>query len=93
MSPAIDQHSAWIRVDGAKQRAERVEQSDDEHARAQRLHVFWEEPDPELFSGADDESGEEENDEVALESEKFRRASPKIHDGRVDGSMAGERRR
>ena len=80
MSPAIDEHAAGIRVDGAEQRTERIEKTDDENARAEGLEIFREKPHPELFARADDERGDEQDDEVALEREKFRGATPEVHD-------------
>src|SRR5438477_3106012 len=81
MSPAIDEHAAGIRVDGAEQRAERIEKADDENARAEGLEIFREEPHPKFLTRADDERGNEQDDEVALEREKFRGATPEVHDG------------
>ena len=80
MSPAIDEHAAGIRVDGAEQRAERIEKADDENARAEGLEIFREKPHPEFLAGADDERGNEQDDEVALEREKFCGATPEVHD-------------
>ena len=76
VSPAIDEHAAGIRVDGAEQRTERIEKTDDENARAEGLEIFREKPHPEFLARADDERGDEQNDEVALEREKFRGHAP-----------------
>src|SRR5436853_514645 len=72
MSPKIDNHAAGIRVDGAEQRADRVVKTDHKNARAEHLQIFWHEPHPEFFPRADDEKREQEDDEVALQSEKTR---------------------
>src|SRR2546421_616418 len=80
MYPAIDEHAAGIRIDGAEQGAERIEKADDENARAESLEIFRQEPHPKLFARADDERGDEQDDEVALEREKFCRATPEVHD-------------
>src|ERR1700730_18451931 len=71
MSPKIDKHAAGIGVNRAEQRAERVIQTDDKNTRAQRLQKFRDEPHPEFFARADDENGEQQNDEIALESKKI----------------------
>jgi len=65
MSPAIDEHAAGIRVDGAEQRAERIEKADDENARAERLEIFRQEPHPDFFTRADDDDGREQQHEIA----------------------------
>src|SRR2546425_993591 len=74
MSPKIDNHAAGIRVDGAEQCADRVVKTDHKNACAEHLQIFRHEPHPEFFARADDEKREQENDEIALQSEKIRDA-------------------
>jgi len=73
MSPAIDEHAAGIRVDGAEQRTERIEKTDDENARAEGLEIFREKPHPEFLARTNHENGHEQNDKVAFEPEKLRK--------------------
>src|ERR1043166_8014445 len=72
MSPKIDNHTAGIRVNGAEQRPKRVVKPDHENARAERLQIFRHEPHPELFARADHKNREQQNDEIAFQSEKIR---------------------
>jgi len=71
MSPKIDKHTAGIGVKRAEQCPDRVIETDHKNARAQRLQIFRHEPHPEFFTRADDKNGRQENDEVALQSEKI----------------------
>jgi hypothetical protein len=71
MSPAIHKYAAGICVNSSEQSPERVEQADNENARAEHLQIFWDETNPEFFAGADREDGEQQNHEVAFESEKL----------------------
>ena len=80
MTPPIDQHAARIGVDRAEQSPERVEQADNENARAERLEIFWNETNPEFFARANDERRDQKDHQVAFEAEEFRSTSPKIHD-------------
>ena len=75
MSPAIDEDAAGIGVDRAEQRPQRIEKADDENGRAECLQIFRDEAHPEFFAGADDEHGDEQDDEVALETEEIGDAS------------------
>jgi hypothetical protein len=80
MPPTVHEDTARIGVDRAEQSPERVEKTDDENGRAQRLEVFRDEAHPEFFSGADDEGGDEQDDEVALETEEIGGPAPEVHD-------------
>src|ERR1700730_2978644 len=71
MSPKIDKHAAGIGVKRAEQCAQGVVEADDKNTRAQRLQIFRDKPHPEFFARADDENGEQQNDEIALESKKI----------------------
>ena len=72
MSPKIDNHSAGIGVDRAQQCFQRVEKSDHEHARAERLQILRHETHPEFFACADHEDRNEQDGQVALQSKKTR---------------------
>jgi hypothetical protein len=72
MSPAIDQDSAGISVDGAQQSTQTVEEADDENGGANFLEVLWKKAHPEFFAGADTEDGNEEDHQIAPQPEKFR---------------------
>src|SRR5437764_4643616 len=70
MSPKIDNHAAGICVDGAEQCANRIVESDQENARAERLQIFRDETHPQFFPRADDKNREQENNKIAFQSEK-----------------------
>ena len=81
MSPAIHEDAARISVDGAEQSPQRIEEADDENGRAKCLQIFRHEAHPEFFSGTDDERGNEQDDEVALETEEIGGLAPEVHEG------------
>ena len=81
MSPAIHDNASRISVDGAEQSPERIEKANDENGRAKCLQIFRHEAHPEFFSGADDECGNEQDDEVALETEEIGGPAPEVHEG------------
>src|SRR5207247_2665333 len=70
MSPKIDNHTAGVGVNRAEQCPQRVVETDHENAPAQRLKKFRHESHPELFSAPNQENDGEENDQVALKTEK-----------------------
>src|SRR6266850_647967 len=67
-----EKHAAGIGVERAQQCAKRVVESDDENCGAKLLEVLRDESHPKFFARADHENREQQNDEVALESEKTR---------------------
>ena len=71
MSPKIDKHAAGIGVNGAEQCAQRVVKANDEDARAECLQIFRYETHPQLFAGADDKNGDEQDDEVTFQSKEI----------------------
>ena len=79
MAPAIDEQAAGIGVDRAEEIPQRIEESDDENGRAERLEIFRQEAHPQFLAGADGEGGDEEDDEIALEPEKLSEALPSVH--------------
>ncbi len=79
MAPAIDEQAAGIGVDRTEEIPQRVEETDDENRRAERLQIFRKEPHPQFLARADGEGGDEQDDEIALESEKLREALPSVH--------------
>ena len=83
MSPAINEDTARIGIDSAEQSPERIEKADNENGRAECLEIFRDKTHPELFSGADDERGNEQDDEVALEGEEIGNPAPEIHESRL----------
>src|SRR5438477_2853670 len=72
VSPKIDYHAAGIGVNRTEQCAERVVETDYKNARAERLKKLRYEPHPEFFASADHKDREQENDEVAFQSEETR---------------------
>src|ERR1044071_6722300 len=70
MSPMVDNDSAGISVDRAKQSAQRIIEADHKHCCADDLQVLRHKTHPKFFACADDENRDEQNDQIALESEK-----------------------
>ena len=68
-----------IGVDRAEKIPQRIEEPDDEDGRAERLEIFRQESHPQFLARTDREGGDEEDDEVALESEKLSEALPSVH--------------
>src|SRR5207302_6709757 len=71
MSPKIDKHPAGIGVNRAEQCAQRIIETDNKNTRAERLEKFRDKPHPKFFARADYENGEEENDQIALQTKKI----------------------
>ena len=74
MSPKISQHSAPIYISRGEQRAQAVIKADDKNGHAERLQIFRHETHPKLFACADHKNGNEQNDEIASQTEKIREA-------------------
>src|SRR5437588_12399122 len=71
MSPKIDKHPAGIGVNRAEQCAQRIIETDNKNTRAERLEKFRDKPHPKFFARPDYENGEEENDQIALQTKKI----------------------
>jgi len=72
MSPAIYKYSAGIRVDCAEERAQCIIKPDNEDSRTDRLQVLRHKTHPKFLARANDKDGDEQNDEIAFESEEIR---------------------
>ena len=66
----IYKHSAGIRVDRPEQSAQRIVKTDDKNCRAERLQILRHKTHPEFFASANDKNGDEQDDEIAFESEE-----------------------
>ena len=78
-APPIHDETAGISVDGPEQGADRVESSDDENRRPERLEIFRDEAHPQFLARTDREDSNEQDDEVAAQGEKFRERAPVFH--------------
>ena len=79
MSPDVNKYSAGVRVDRAEQSAQRIVKTDDKNSRADRLQVLRHETHPKFFARANDKDGDEQDDQIAFESQKIRKPARKIH--------------
>ena len=80
MSPNIDKYSAGISVNCPEQSPQRIVKTDDKNSRADRLQVLRHKTHPKLFAGTNDENGDKQNDEIALEPEEISNPTTKAYD-------------
>src|SRR5260370_29901275 len=71
MYPKIDKYSAGISVNRAEQGPQRVVQTDDKNPRAERLQIFRYKTHPQFFARANYENGDEQNDQIAPQTQKI----------------------
>jgi len=72
MSPKIDKYSAGVRVDRTEQGAQCIVETDNENRRADRLQVLRHKTHPKFFACANDKDGDEQDNQIALKTEKIR---------------------
>jgi len=72
MSADVNKYSAGVRVDRAEQSEQRIVKTDNKNRRADSLQVLRHETHPKFFACANDENGDEQDDEIAFESEEIR---------------------
>jgi hypothetical protein len=80
MPPAVDEHATRIGIDGAEQSSQPVKKADDKNGRAEGLEIFRDEAHPKLFAHPDNEDGDKQDDEIALEPEEVRGPAPEAHE-------------
>ena len=79
MSPAIREYAARVGIDRTKQSAQRIVKSDNENCRADRLQILRHKTHPKLFACANDKNGDEQDDEIAFESEEISEGFQRLH--------------
>src|SRR4051794_38039523 len=79
MSPAICDYPARVGVDRTEQCAQRIVKADNENRRSDRLQILRHKTHPKLFACANDKNGDEQDDEIAFESEEIREPREAVH--------------
>src|SRR4030095_10434823 len=79
MSPAVREYAAGISVDSTKQSAQRIIKADNENRRADRLQILRHKTHPKLFASANHKNGDEQDDQIAFESEEISEGCQRLH--------------
>src|ERR1051325_951347 len=71
MPPMIDNDSAWISVNGAKQSTQPIVQTDEKYRCTDNLQILRHETHPKFFSRANHKDCDEQDHQVAFESQEI----------------------